>query len=63
MFLIYLAAGALISTKTAPLSWSMALKGQGVGNLPFWIFAYPIPLAAEAIKQVTGEYPSWTPEL
>ena len=61
--LIYLGIGVAISLKAAPLSWDDALKGRGLGNLPFWILGYPIPVAAELIKQITGEYPSWTPAL
>jgi hypothetical protein len=54
----YVVVGTLISMKTAPISWQYP-----PGNLPFWIFLWPVPVAAEAVQRVTGEYPSWTPNL
>lgn len=34
-----------------------------LGNIPFWLLAWPVPLAAQGVKAVTGKYPSWTPWL
>lgn len=60
---VYVGIGVALSLTTAPLSWREAVRGEGLGNIPFWALGWPIPVAAEAVKQITGEYPEWTPEL
>lgn len=52
----YLAIGIALSVKAAPMSWA-----HPPGNLPFWILLWPWPVAAEVVKQITGDYPRWTP--
>jgi len=63
VFLIYIVLGGFISLKAAPVSWGQLIKLKGVGNIPFWVIAWPWPVAAQIVKSITGDYPKWAPNL
>ena len=59
---VYLLIGLALSLKAAPISWKTIFQGQP-GNVPFWVGLWPWPVAAQAYKYITGEFPDWTPEV
>lgn len=62
----YHVTGTILSLKGAPLSWKLLVDNadkNGTGNIPFFIFFWPWPVAAQCWKWAFGKYPTWTPDI
>lgn len=44
-------------------SIGLILASYSGTHLVFFMFLWPWAIAAQIVKQITGEYPSWTPPL
>ncbi len=45
------------------LAIGLGLASYSGTHLAFFTFFWPWAVAAQAVKKITGEYPSWTPPL